>query len=378
MLPILAAEPKLDDFASAGKLTKLDIMRYLVQKKYPDLNMVALSSTKLKADPVYRKIALQAATDFAGYDFPPKESYSVEEVKARLKIAEQPSAPPEQAPPEKQSFPRFQGIYLREKWQDLKTGDVGDAGKEIAPPAKAKPATFAFTRNYQTSKTDWTLHGALFTPILLNPDLLFVPSVTLDEVSSVNTGSNVDSLVFRGAFQYEAGDYSLIRGGPLYATDVGFRSDQVGGELEWEFVNVDLGIGAFKGISFFEKRLLYRGQFFIHTEGGDVIERGQNPNLKQGSGFVRIGPFAQLELKSGFNPETSLGNVLNHFLLTVRGQDYEAVTSSTRSARLFTAMASYLIGDNGNFSINLTYRNGRQPLSAQSQESLELSLGLMF
>jgi hypothetical protein len=371
---VLADEPKLEDFATAGKLTKRDIIRYLLQKENPDLNMVGAPDTKLN-DPVLRKLVLHAATTFEGYEFPPKDAYTIQEVKARLNIPDASGHLP--SPTDKQHFPRIQGVFLREKWQDLKTGDVGDAGQEIAPASKGKPATFALTRNYQTDKTDWTVHGALFTSILLNPDFTLVPSVSLDEVSSPNPTNAVDSLVFRGAGQYELGGYSLIRGGALYATDTSFRSDQVGGELEYEFVDADLGIGAFKGIGFLDKRLLYRGRIFIHAEAGDVLDPGQNPNLKDG-GFFRIGPLAQVELKTGFDPNNPFGNALNHLVLTARVQDYEAAVSGTKSTRLLTAMASYLIGDNGNVSINLAYRNGRQPLSAQKQNTLELSLGLMF
>jgi hypothetical protein len=126
----------------------------------------------------------------------------------------------------------------------------------------------------------------------------------------------------------------------------------------------------------FDKKVLYRGQLFLHAEGGDVINNGGNANLKAGTGFFRVGPYAQLELKPGLNPNDHFQNLLNHLVLTARYQDYEGVNSNVKSTRLFTGIASYVLSDN--FSINLTYHDGWVPLSAQRERDFELSLGLLF
>jgi hypothetical protein len=112
----------------------------------------------------------------------------------------------------------------------------------------------------------------------------------------------------------------------------------------------------------------------MHGEAGGVFEAGNNPNLVQGTAFVRLGPFVQLELK----PAVASLKWLDPLILSARYQGYEALNSGTESTRLFTAQLSYSFGQEQNFSLNLSYRLGREALTAEKEDNLELSLGLKF
>jgi hypothetical protein len=91
--------------------------------------------------------------------------------------------------------------------------------------------------------------------------------------------------------------------------------------------------------------------------------------LTEGSGFFRLGPFVQAELKPTF---------WDRLTLSAKWEEYEALTSNTKSTRLFTAGASIAFDAKEHCTVEIKYKNGRQPLTAEKQETFELALGVKF
>jgi len=374
LLPILAMcvalvaqaqTPRISDFSRDGQLSTDDLKRFLIQKRYPPFRMSTVSNEALNQK-VFSKPLQEVGIDFRKYQFDPNQAlFSTNEILTKIKKIDQ------------QGDISFFDIRIRDKWQDIKYFDPGDQTQEEVPYSKAKAATFAYSHDFLTNGNTWSIHGAIFREFdltncpILSPVTL-VPSVTLDKVESSDLKKRVDSLVFRGAAVKNIPPLSTFyqdaRLGVLYATDVNFRSAQVGGELEWEPLQNHWGLGAYKGF-YPNSPILYRLQMFLHAEAGDILDAGRNKDLKEGTGFCRLGPFLQAELKPVF---------WDRLTLTARWEEYEALTSDTKSTRLFTTGASIAFDPKEHFTLEIKYRNGRQPLTTEKQEAFDLAFGVKF
>lgn len=356
------AGPKITDFSTNGTLSADDLKRFLIQKRYPSFRMSSVSNEAL-TQKVFSKPLSEVGIDFRKYHFDPNtNTFSTNEVMAKIKRIDE------------QGDISLFNIRIRDKWQDIKYFDPGDQTQEEVPYSKAKAATFAYTHDFLTNGNTWSIHGAIFREFDLTNSpvgpITLVPSVTLDKVQTADVKKQVDSLVFRGAAVKNIPPvndfYQDLRFGALYATDVNFRSAQVGGEIEWEPLQNHWGLGAYKGF-YPNSPVLYRLQAFLHAEAGDILDAGRNPNLKEGTGFFRIGPFIQAELKPVF---------WDRLTLSARWEDYEAPTSDARSTRLFITAASVAFDAKDHFTLEIKYKKGRQPLTAEKQETFEIALGV--
>jgi hypothetical protein len=359
------AGPNISDFGTNGVLSADDLKRFLIQKRYPSFRMSSVSNEAL-TQKVFAKPLSEVGIDFRTYHFDPNTNrFSMNDVMTKIKLINE------------QGDISLFNFRIRDKWQDIKYFDPGDQTQEEVPYSKGKAATFAYTHDFRTNGNTWSIHGAIFREFpftdcpLIGP-ITFVPSATLDKVQTADLKKRVDSLIFRGAAVKNippAKDfYQDMRAGALYATDVSFRSAQVGGELEWEPLQNHWGLGAYKGF-YTNSPVLYRLQAFVHAEVGDILDAGRNTNLKEGAGFFRIGPFAQVELKPIF---------WDRLTLTARWEEYEALASGAKSTRLFTTGASIAFDPKEHFTLEIKYKKGRQPLTAEKQETFELALGVKF
>ncbi len=357
-----AADPDISRFSNNnGQMSLTDVQRYFIEKKNPDFKMSGVSDAELSS-PVFAKPVSETAHAFIKYHLDPNHViFSTNEILSAIKLYEP------------QDLSLF-GINIREKWQDVKANDPGNLSKGADSYSKAKPATFSYLHDFRTNTDTWSAHAAVFKQFSLNDTTSLVPSATIDRVSSPDPKKIVDSLVFRGAAIKTCSPESTnliqdLRLGGLYATDTNFRSSQAGAEAEWEPTAIRFGIGAYHGLFSTNFPFLYRIRLFIHGEGGDVFAAGGNPNLHAGHGYFRLGPYAQLEILPTFFPRMTI---------YASWQDYEALTSDTVATRLFTAGTSLTLDAKEHFSIELKYKNGRQPLTAELQETFELALGIKF
>ena len=364
----IAADPDISKFcATNGTMSKGALERYFIQKKYPGIDMSTFDDASLTlTNSPFAKVRSDLGSQyFKKYKLDPDgQTFTTNDVLTKIKkIDEQGDI----------SLP----FYIREKWQDIKYFEPGDPTKTTDPYSKAKPATFSYTHDFIKHDDQWSAHGAIFKDFAVKGapllgDFTFLPSVTLDKVTSSDPTKAVDSLVFRAdavkSLPQLGSVYNDLRFGGLYATDVNFRSSQGGGELEWEPFQNHWGLGAYRGFVT-DGHVLYRLRAYIHSEAGDVFDAGRNPNLKANNGFVRVGPYAQVDLTSTWVPGLSL---------TATWEDYEALTGNTISTRLFSAGISYAIDPKEHFTIEAKYKNGRQPLTAERQESFELDIGVKF
>lgn len=377
ILPLagFGTEPKvsgipLSKFATGpqGTFTENDLTRVFLVKRFPELKDMANSPDAALDDPNLQRMVTSARMFTATMiqNLPGKQPYALSDVERAYKA---------HYPDEPSLF----GFRLRQSWESM-SFSVPETNV-----AKAKPATIAFTRDFLKSSSSWTVHGALMYPFThefpegTNSDSLeftaiaWVPSISLDKVTGVK--QPVDSLVFRAAnedeFSYGSSQIAqhwisthLVRITPFYGTDTHFKSSQVGGELDYEPVNDDIGLGVFVG-----DLIPHRFRLFLHNEVGNVIDAGGNTNLVTGNTYYRIGPDIGIDLQI---------KALPGLTGSVRLQDYEKVTAHTRSTRLFIASLSYNIDPQGHVAIQAEYRLGRLPITAEKTETLTLGLGLKF
>ena len=98
-------------FSKDGKMERNDVIRFLIQRANPSLDMVQVSNTELY-HPAFRKLIGDAATDMAVSGLSKKASYSVEEIRKAFGLAE-PIREPEKTKVTFQSI--LSGIHVREK-----------------------------------------------------------------------------------------------------------------------------------------------------------------------------------------------------------------------------------------------------------------------
>lgn len=260
-------------------------------------------------------------------------------------------------------------ILLREKHEDI------SHTRTRKPPAKAKPAQIAFSRDIEADNEVLTFNGALMWPLRLRPDigLLGVPSVTINKVTNDRLPEKgTDSMVFRFGLDLErqgAKPESLNywRLNPTWTTDTDTDLSVRGLEAQWEptgylpgqsnayFVN-----GGPIGI---------RWRSILHVEYGNVADNAGNESLIEGEDFLRAG----LKLESLFVPRStdriSLG-LSWHYLANVSG-DF-------RDRKLFAAALSASLDAEKHFSLQAKYTNGDTSAALENQQLWTIGLGIIF
>ncbi|MHC4414384.1 MAG: EF-hand domain-containing protein [Planctomycetota bacterium] len=257
---------------------------------------------------------------------------------------------------------------------------------EAAPFSRARGALFSYTRDLAENKDNWEVRGAIMYPIQIGKDdwsdtsglaaLRIMPSVSFDRVmSGIGSSAEVDSLVPR--FGLEATlkrtpfRLQYLRANLAYATDFDLESGQVVGEFEWEPVEPHWGFGASQPFPVLGKVLEYRLRASLHLETGSVLSSGGRPGLVKDDTFVRVGPKLQLELFPTA-PE------LDSLSFLVKYENFDTVSGDSKSTELFEAGLSYQLDDSGHLTIELAYRNGDIPLTADDTETFTVGLGVKF
>jgi len=267
----------------------------------------------------------------------------------------------------------------------LKPLRVRNSWDELAKPFdKTAPAKVAYNRNLLSEEDIWSAKGAIGYDLYFEREGIVrefhaIPNASFDRVKGGTKES--DSLTFRlgavttlspGSASNLIHDH-ILRVAPVYATDFGFNSEQLGGELEWEFVSERLHLDSGFVIRCAGKEAItVLPRLFFHFEGGTVRESGGNTNLVEDKTYFRIGPVVQLQL--GFGRD--MPEPLQRLNFVTAWREYERLNSDTRSTRLFTAGCGYKIAENISFEIE--YRKGRIPLTAEKVESVNVGLGLKF
>jgi len=291
--------------------------------------------------------------------------------------------------------PNNWAILIRQSYEQLDFYN-----NKAKPQTLAKPAIFSYAWNELKGQDVWTAQGAVMLPFgfpqdqnisTTHPylaDIFVVPSVTFDRLtgSGVDKTKQTDSLTFRLGSDFEFNNVALPPLPPLdksasttshdfrlnftHATDFEFRSQLVGGELDWEPTWLDGAIGVYKPLFWTDDPIWFRLRFYLHSEAGSVLDPGTKKDLASIPGdFVRMGFFGQVEVRP---------KAFQRLVFTVNYQDYESLISGSPSSHLFTAAVQLNLDASGNFSLNARYRNGRLPFTLDPVEDVTVGLGLLF
>ncbi len=249
------------------------------------------------------------------------------------------------------------------------------------PLKKAEAALFSYTRDLDEGEDAWDIRGALMYPIQLGDDdwsgeaglaaLRAMPSVTFDR--RIGGGQDVDTLIprfsFEATFKESLFDLDVLRWTLSYATDFDLRSGVLAGELEWEPVELSLGIGVSRPI--FNWPLQYRLRPSLRMQYGDVLSAGDKPGLVKDDTFLRFGSNVRLDL-------FPIDPAFDRLAFVVEYRHSETVVGDSDSTGLFRAGASWRLDGDGHVTLKLTYRKGQLDLTTDDVEDINLSLGLKF
>jgi hypothetical protein len=292
----------------------------------------------------------------------------VEEIKGRYGMKKAPKSP-------------IPGLLIRRKSEDI---NILQGAKGFN---KTQGALFAYSRDVENDNEIWQARGAVMYPIRKNiknafptrektvfSAWSFVPGVSFDRLSNAkNEKKDLDSLAIRLGLDYEfAGgfwDAQYIRVAPVYNTDFDFDLEQVLGQVQWEPVKLDWGIGTSREIR--SLSLEYRFRPIVHLEYGYVFETGKNENLKEDSEFFRIGPKLRLDLWSTIE-------LLERFAIHVDWQYLEGVSGDPDNSKLLETGLTANIDQAGRFQFELTYRDGQVPLIQQDTDAVNIGLNIKF
>lgn len=262
-------------------------------------------------------------------------------------------------------------LRVRKTWQQLSMDD----------PDQADAAKVSLERDFIKGDSVWTAHGAVGwdfskarsgTNRLDLTGLHFVPNVAFDRVTGKKP---IDSLEFRLPLELEFAYATLpdsssplveshwIRITPLHATDFSFRSQQIGGEFEWEPLGERIWLGGYREIPAFG--LQFNLHAFLHVEGGSVLDSGSNTNLVEGNGFFRGGPNIALKIRPAD---------YHKLVLKASWIEYEKFAFVNRSTRLFSTGLSWELAKG--LSVEFEYRKGRIPITAEKVDGITLGIGL--
>jgi hypothetical protein len=268
-------------------------------------------------------------------------------------------------------LPKFLSpLRIRKTWQEL-----------TKPPDETSAAQISYAQDFIKGDTTWNAQGAIGWDISQNwpgtnhlalTTLHLTPNAAFDRVTGKNP---TDSLQFRLPVEAELAYGELpgprpiesqwLRITPLYATDFSFKSDQVGGELEWEPLGESIMLGGYREIP--GLGLQFDLHAFLHVEGGSVLDAGSNTNLVEGSSFLRIGPNVALKVRLAS---------YHNLVFNASVADYEKIAFDNPATRLFSTGLSWEVVKG--FSVEFAYRLGRIPLAAQKVNGLTLGIGLKF
>jgi hypothetical protein len=365
----VAGKVPLAHFSSArnGSFTSNDLVRIIIFREHP--TMAAITNW--------------TAVDFQAPGLAPvvgRASRAVEQIIARTS---DPAPYPARLLTDsdievkgKIPLPKFlEPLRIRKSWDQLANAEFDEV----------EAAKISFNRNFLDSESTLKANGVVGYDFSKSSTSLvreyhLIPNIAFDRVRGDEKG-DVDSLNFRFAISAELApknaslpiESHLVRVAPLYASDFGLRSGQVGGEVEWEPIGSKIWLGELKVLPTGQKELFtVLPRAFVHFEGLSVLDAGSNTNLVKGFEYFRLGPV--VELKFGFGRDAQ--EYLQKLNFPVSWRQYEALSDDTKETRLLTAGATYELFKN--VTLEAEYKKGRTPLTAEKVESFEVGLGLKF
>jgi hypothetical protein len=296
-------------------------------------------------------------------------------------------------------------LFARQSYNQVGFPDMWTNGAESTsgPGAAAKPAILSYAYNQLKATDTWTAQGSLIAGIFLHgepppgeqnylpylSEVLLTPSVTFDKITGSGATQKPDSLVFRlgSLFEFpglrlsdaaDSGDPALVtqfvRLNFTHATDWEFRSQILGGELEWEpvpigieFLPLDRWL-ALRGPLLDQFEVLFRA--YLHGEAGSILNPGQKKDLASIPGEYA---------RAGFHVEASLKPIhFKRLTLSTSYEDFESMVASSPSEHMFITGAQWALDDKGTISLTVQYRNGRLPLTLDKVEDFTAGIGLKF
>lgn len=274
----------------------------------------------------------------------------------------------------------LKNLYLRRSHEDI--GILKDP-KDVK---KAEGVLLAYTRDKLDDNDIWQARGAAmyqfrktteFAPTSNQGGITaysFLPSITFDRTTNDNNpDEEVDSLIFRAGteIEYEGGSRwwhsQHTRFNLAYATDFDFDSAVWALETQWEPLNTDWAMGVSKLI--LNRSLDVRWRGILHAEAGYVVRDGGNSKLVENDSFFRIGPKLQLDIWPSFSDRLGLGFSWAYL---------KGVSGTPRNSRMFESDLKYLLTENGNIALSLSYRKGDVPLIQKDVDSVNLGFNIKY
>ncbi len=274
-------------------------------------------------------------------------------------------------------------LKIRRSFDEAVRGIVKGKGLD-----EANPALFSYAHDFSSQADTWTARGA----VALQSDFLritesgpfadawVIPGISFDRLeTNSDDGTEVNSLVFRLGANATLANQSQstlheFRLNAMYATDFSFDSAIVGGELDWEPKLLNLwGSELYRDIN--KEAKPYRYRTILHSEFGEIVDAGGNPNLTEGESFFRIGPKLEAEVE--------LTEILN---LSAR-QPIElfgsyaylwGIDGSPGSSDYWKVGTRFQLDDSGRLSIEANYEQGDLPLVNQAVDTVTVALGVKF
>jgi hypothetical protein len=275
--------------------------------------------------------------------------------------------------PAKEKDSPFWGIQVRRSMDDIKV-DTSTYADDLK---KAKAAELGFVHNGASGDDSWSARGVIARPFELNGSDgeggYLTPSVQFDRVThSVDKTGSVDSLIFgltgtwianpRGPT--EMAEYRL---GAQYATDFDFDGSIFGVSLEYEptFTWEWLANANTENL-FGLEHVYYMTRQYLHVEGGS----SDKPSLLVEDEYLRAGVGVGINIYfDGALERLSFGVDYRYYFDTLgEGDDFDN----------FKAVAAWQLDDHGHLMLQVSYENGKLPLSHQEVDLLSVGLGVKF
>jgi hypothetical protein len=297
--------------------------------------------------------------------------------------------------PEEEKEQGFHGFLIRRSYSDVSGSEDPSVKSGSGSYERAQPAQFSFTHDYLADSNEWGAVVSVIRPFrhefdkagspthLVIDSISFVPSVSLQKISNNKDHTHdVDSLTFRAGFTANtSGGFGIVslndfRAYATYATNTGFNSGIVAGELEWEPTTGLPGNGSFFRIGerhsaeTKQKRSLLElfWRIYAHAEFGGVTTGSPD----QADSFFRIGPVTELTLDPLFLQRMKL-SLQYSYLAGLSGQPHDS--------HHFLSTLSYVLDRDPNtehWSLSASYEEGETPLVEQKIRTFLLTLGVKY
>ena len=323
--------------------------------------------------------------------------------------------PPTNQPPGFRNVPNpLYNIKIRQSWADVLSSEDASVGSD----AKAKigdlvGASLSFARDFRKESDSWSAVGAVLYPFewareesrsIVPVDVMVVPSFSINRVTTSGEKSTTDEIYYRlGVFSQWEGwrgylDKVILRGAPLYGTDLDHDARLPGYEVELEPSMQWIGShSSGPNDSFFVKYckigypnilipkvpelplqtdqslLDYQLRVWLHAEGGDIERAGTQWQVVKGS-FERVGPEIQLRANApGLLRGVSFTGLFA-YVPTLQGPGGH--DSLFKLDLTFALYSNPALGEK--ISLNFDYTYGGLDLTKQKVDSFTAGLSFLY